>query len=64
MVLLGGRDFDRVPHLDKQYTAFGNLVEGADTLDRIADVSVAGPQKETPVVPVILYSAIVLPVKK
>lgn len=52
------------PHLDKNYTAFGNLVEGADTLDRIADVSVAGPQKESPVVPVILYSAIVLPVKK
>lgn len=52
------------PHLDKNYTAFGNLVEGADTLDRIADVGVAGPQKETPIVPVILHSAIVLPVRK
>ena len=52
------------PHLDKNYSAFGNLEEGADTLDRIANVDVAGQARETPVVPVILHSAIVMPVRK
>jgi peptidyl-prolyl cis-trans isomerase B (cyclophilin B) len=55
-------------HLDKHYTAFGNLEEGADTLDRIANVAVnaaeGSPTKGRPFAPVILYSAIVLPVKK
>lgn len=51
-------------HLDKRYTAFGNLEEGADTLDRIAEAPVFGQQLETPVNPVIVWSAIVLPVKK
>ncbi len=51
-------------HLDKRFTAFGNLEEGADTLDRIATVPVTGPAGETPTVPVVLYAAIVLPVKK
>jgi peptidyl-prolyl cis-trans isomerase B (cyclophilin B) len=52
------------PHLDKNYTAFGNLESGADTLDRIANVPVGGPQRETPLQHVILHSTIVLPVKK
>ena len=52
------------PGLDGQYSAFGNLVEGMDTLDRIATTLVGGPQRSTPVQPVILHEAIVLPVKK
>lgn len=54
------------PHLDKNYTAFGNLEEGADTLDRIAEtpVGTSGMMKDRPFSPVILYSAIVLPAKK
>lgn len=52
------------PHLDRKYSAFGNLVEGADTLDRIAEVQVGGPSRELPIAPVVLLAAIVLPVKK
>ncbi len=52
------------PHLDQKYTAFGNLEAGADTLDRIANTPVGGPQRETPLQPVVLHSAIVLPIKK
>ena len=52
------------PHLDNQYTAFGNLVEGVDVLDAIANVQVGGPQKSTPVQPVVLSAAVVLPVAK
>ena len=52
------------PHLDGQYTAFGNLESGADTLDSIANTAVGGPQNSAPVRPVVLLSAIVLPVKK
>jgi len=51
-------------HLDNQYTAFGNLVEGVDVLDAIANVQVGGPQKSTPVAPVVLRAAVVLPVTK
>lgn len=42
------------PHLDGQYTAFGELVEGFDTLDKIAETKVGGPQRSTPVEPVVL----------
>ena len=52
------------PGLDTQYSAFGNLEEGMDTLDRIATTLVGGPQRSTPIQPVILHAAIVLPVKK
>lgn len=51
-------------HLDNQYSAFGNLVEGVDVLDAIANVQVGGPQKSTPVAPVMLSAAVVLPVTK
>lgn len=50
--------------LDKQYTAFGVLESGMDTLDRIADVPVefnAMGEASVPSAPVILYAAIVLP---
>ncbi|MFY9345388.1 MAG: peptidylprolyl isomerase [Planctomycetota bacterium] len=54
------------PHLDKNYSAFGNLEEGADTLDLIAEtpVGTGGTNKDRPFSPVILYSTIVLPVGK
>ncbi len=55
---------NETPSLDHRYSAFGNLEKGADTLDRICTVPVGGPKNETPVMPVILHAAIVLPVKK
>jgi peptidyl-prolyl cis-trans isomerase B (cyclophilin B) len=50
------------PSLDNKYIAFGNLESGADTLDRIANTPV-GP-RDAPLTPVVLHSAVVLPVKK
>ncbi|MBK8097020.1 MAG: peptidylprolyl isomerase [Planctomycetes bacterium] len=52
------------PHLDKQYTAFGNLEKGSDTLDAIANVRCGGPQGSTPLQPVILHQAIIIPAMK
>ena len=49
-------------HLDGQYTAFGRLVSGDATLEKIASVECTGPARSTPVNPVHLYSAVVLPV--
>ncbi|MFM1874140.1 MAG: hypothetical protein RL398_3562 [Planctomycetota bacterium] len=51
------------PHLDEKYTAFGNLVKGADTLDSIANTMCGGPQGSTPLQPVILHAAVILPGK-
>jgi peptidyl-prolyl cis-trans isomerase B (cyclophilin B) len=51
-------------HLNGGYTAFGNLEAGADTLDSIANTPVGGPQGSTPVTPVVLHAAVLLPVKK
>jgi peptidyl-prolyl cis-trans isomerase B (cyclophilin B) len=51
-------------HLDGQYTAFGNLESGADVLDQIANTKCAGPQGSTPVTPVVLYQAIIVPAFK
>ncbi len=53
----------QAPHLDGQYTAFGFLEDGFDTLDRIATVQV-GQDAQTPVEPVHVYFAVVLPVEK
>ncbi len=50
-------------HLDEKYTAFGNLVKGADTLDSIANTMCGGPQGSTPLQPVILHAAVILPGK-
>ena len=50
--------------LDNQYTAFGELVTGEDTLDKIAGVAVGGPERSTPKEPVHLKVAIVQPVFK
>ena len=52
------------PGLDGQYSAFGNLEEGIDTLERIATTMVGGPARNRPIQPVIVHAAIVLPVKK
>ena len=51
-------------HLDNQYTAFGALEAGLDTLDKIANVQVGGPSRSTPLEPVVLQHAVVLPVLK
>jgi len=51
-------------HLDGQYSAFGNVLEGIDTLERIANVPCGGPKNSIPLQPVILQSAIVLARKK
>ncbi|MGE3174710.1 MAG: peptidylprolyl isomerase [Planctomycetota bacterium] len=51
-------------HLDNQYTAFGALEAGLDTLDKIASVPCGGPQRSAPIQPVILEQAVVLPVTK
>ena len=52
------------PHLDGQYTAFGKLEQGYETLDAIANVRVGGPQRSTPVEPVHVHAAVVLPALK
>ncbi len=55
------------PWLDGEYSAFGKLAAGEDTLDKIADVPVtASPTGEAsvPTVAVHLHRAIVLPVAK
>ncbi len=50
-------------HLDKNYTAFGNLEKGADTLDSIANTMCGGAQGSQPLQPVILHAAVILPGK-
>lgn len=52
------------PFLDGKYTAFGELVTGEDTLDKIATVPVGGPQGSTPKEPVHLKAVIVQPAFK
>ena len=54
------------PQLDNQYSAFGAITSGGgiDVVDRIASTRVGGPQGSTPIDPVVLQAAIVLPVKK
>ena len=47
--------------LDKQYTAFGELVSGEDILEKIANVPTAGPEKSTPVGRVVLESVKIVP---
>ena len=37
------------PFLDRQYTAFGQLVAGDDVLEKIANVACAGSERSTPV---------------
>ena len=55
---------DRAASLDGEYSAFGSLDTGFDVLDEIAGVRVGGRKGETPVEPVHLYAAIVIPAFK
>ena len=50
--------------LDGQYTAFGNLEAGADTLDSIANTPCGGRAGSAPLTPVVLEAAVILPVMK
>ena len=52
------------PHLNSGYTAFGALESGLDTLDKIANVPVGGPQRSTPMQKVVIKQAVVLPAFK
>lgn len=47
--------------LDKQYTAFGQLVAGEDVLEQIANVPTSGPEKSTPIDRVALESVKIVP---
>ena len=47
--------------LDKQYTAFGQLVQGLDVLDRIAGVPCSGSERSTPVERIALESVRLVP---
>ncbi len=44
-------------HLNCKYTAFGKLISGEDTLDRIASVDTTGPQHSRPRTPVVIKKA-------
>jgi peptidyl-prolyl cis-trans isomerase B (cyclophilin B) len=47
--------------LDRQYTAFGELVSGEDVLDRIAGVPTAGSEKSSPIERIALESVAIVP---
>jgi peptidyl-prolyl cis-trans isomerase B (cyclophilin B) len=47
--------------LDRQYTAFGELIKGEDVLERIATVPTGGSEKSTPVSRVALESVTLVP---
>ncbi len=47
--------------LDRQYTAFGELVAGGDVLDKIAGVPTSGSEKSTPVERIAVESIRIVP---
>jgi peptidyl-prolyl cis-trans isomerase B (cyclophilin B) len=47
--------------LDKQYTAFGQLIAGDDVLERIATVPCSGQERSTPVERVAIESVRIVP---
>ena len=47
--------------LDKQYTAFGEIIKGDDVLERIATVPTGGPEKSTPAERVEIQSVSIVP---
>jgi peptidyl-prolyl cis-trans isomerase B (cyclophilin B) len=48
--------------LDKQYTAFGQLIAGDDVLERIATVPCSGQERSTPVERMAIESVRIVPV--
>ena len=50
------------PHLDKNYTVYGQIIEGMDVLDKIANVATAPGDR--PLVDVRMYMKMEEPVKK
>jgi len=50
----------RQAYLDKQYTVFGQVMEGMDTLHKIGKVKVGGPQKSKPLEDVFIRRMTVL----
>jgi peptidyl-prolyl cis-trans isomerase B (cyclophilin B) len=55
-------DPQKTRRLDHRYTAFGQVVEGLDTVDAIAKVPVGGPTADVPTNPPVIKSITVLPV--
>jgi peptidyl-prolyl cis-trans isomerase B (cyclophilin B) len=49
--------------LDRQYTAFGELVSGEDVLEKIANVATGGNERSTPIERVALESVRIVPAK-
>ena len=49
--------------LDRQYTAFGELVSGEEVLEAIANVPTSGSERSTPVERVALESVTIVPAK-
>ena len=49
--------------LDRQYTAFGELVSGVEVLEKIANVPTSGSERSTPVERVALESVTIVPAK-
>ena len=47
--------------LDRQYTAFGEVVKGLEVLDRIAGVPCTGSEKSTPIERIALESVSIVP---
>jgi peptidyl-prolyl cis-trans isomerase B (cyclophilin B) len=51
----------RTTHLDHQYTAFGKLIKGDDTLTKIGDTPVGGRERSSPVSRIEVQSIKIVP---
>jgi len=49
---------DHCQHLDGQYTAFGKVIEGIETIDKIAAAPLSDPRSGTPVEPAVIEHAV------
>jgi cyclophilin family peptidyl-prolyl cis-trans isomerase len=52
---------DTASHLDRQYTAFGNVIRGIEIVDSIAATPVGGPQNSSPIHPIEITSVRIEP---